>query len=148
MSNYGHIRPMEILLVEDDLGDIELTRESLSEDKISINLNVVQDGICAMQYLLQEGSFSNAKKPDLIILDLNLPKKDGREVLHDIKKNDALKLIPIVILTTSDADEDIFKTYGLGANCYVTKPIGLEEFNKIIKSIKDFWFTVVKLPSR
>jgi CheY-like chemotaxis protein len=147
MNESPQMNPLEILLIEDDLGDVELTRESLQENKISINLNVVNDGEQAMQYLSQREPYTNSICPDLIILDLNLPKKDGREVLQDIKNNNDLKCIPIVILTTSASDEDILQTYELGANCYVTKPLGLEQFEKIVHQIKDFWLTIVKLPS-
>ncbi len=146
MKGYDLLKPVEILLVEDDPGDIELTRESLKANKITTNLNIVHDGVSAMQYLSQEGAYSDAKRPDLIILDLNLPKKDGLEVLDDLKTDQNLKSIPVVILTTSEADEDIIKSYNLGANCYVTKPIGFKEFEKIVRSIEEFWFTVVKLP--
>ena len=148
MDNCVPIRASEILLVEDDLGDIELTRDTLESNKISINLNVVQDGVSAMKYLLHDPPYSNVTLPDLIILDLNIPKKDGREVLHDIKKNIDLKIIPVVILTTSEADDDILKTYELGANCIISKPIGLKDFEKIVHSIEEFWFTVVKLPTQ
>ncbi|MBD3268144.1 response regulator [bacterium] len=148
MNRYSPTQPVELLLVEDDQGDIDLTRESLEENKISVNLNVVRDGVSAMQYLFKQGPYSDATRPDLIILDLNLPKKDGREVLHDIKNDGDIKYIPIVVLTTSESEADILKTYDLGANCYVTKPIGLEKFVKIVQTIEEFWFTVVKLPSR
>jgi two-component system response regulator len=141
-------RAVEILLVEDDAGDIDLTEEALEESKIQVNLNVVRDGAEAIAYLRREGKYANTTRPDLILLDLNLPRKDGREVLQDIKSDENLKLIPVVVLTTSDADEDIFKSYNLGANCYVSKPLGIEEFIKIVMSIQDFWFTIVKLPPR
>jgi two-component system response regulator len=141
-------RAVEILLVEDDAGDIELTEEALEESKLQVNLNVVRDGAEAIAYLRREGEYAKAMRPDLILLDLNLPRKDGREVLQNIKSDDNLKLIPVVVLTTSDTDEDILKSYNLGANCYVSKPLGIEEFIKIIRSIEDFWFTIVKLPPR
>lgn len=141
-------KQFEILLVEDDPGDADLTREYLAEAKIALNLNVVEDGIKAMAYLRQEDGYHKAIRPDLILLDLNLPKKSGQEVLHDIKNDTNLRRIPVVILTTSDADEDILKSYDLGANCYVTKPVGLDQFAKIVKSIEEFWFAVVKLPRR
>ncbi len=139
---------MEILLVEDDAGDIDLTEEALEESKLKINLNVVRDGVEAIAYLRREGEYANATRPDLILLDLNLPRKNGREVLQDLKSDDNLKYIPVVVLTTSDTDEDISGAYGLGANCYVNKPLGMEEFAKIVRSIEDFWFTIVKLPRR
>lgn len=139
---------IEILLVEDDVGDVELTQEALADSKLQINLNVVKDGVDALSYLRQEGKYVNAVSPELILLDLNLPRKGGREVLHEIKGDENLKHIPVVILTTSDSDEDIIKSYTLGANCYVSKPLGLEEFARIVRSIENFWFTIVKLPQR
>jgi chemotaxis family two-component system response regulator Rcp1 len=139
-------RPIEILLVEDNEGDVRLTREALKENKIRNNLNVVTDGVEAMDFLCRQGKHAEAPHPDLILLDLNLPKKDGREVLADIKSDEDLKRIPVVILTTSKAEEDIIKTYNLHANCYVTKPVGFEEFAMVVRSIEDFWLTVVKLP--
>src|SRR5919199_1774662 len=141
-------RLIEILLIEDDAGDIDLTMEALEDSKLQLNLNVVRDGVEAIAYLRREGEYVNSIRPDLILLDLNLPRKDGREVLQDIKSDHNLRLIPVVVLTTSDADEDIFKSYNLGANCYVSKPLGIEEFIKIVMSIQDFWFTIVKLPPR
>ena len=139
---------MEILLVEDDAGDIDLTEEALEESKLKINLNVVRDGVEAIAYLRREGEYANATQPDLMLLDLNLPRKDGREVLQEIKNDNKLKHIPVVVLTTSDTDEDILSSYDLGANCYVNKPLGMEEFAQIVRSIEDFWFTIVKLPRR
>jgi two-component system response regulator len=139
---------LEILLVEDDAGDIDLTEEALEESKLQINLNVVRDGVEAIAYLRREGEYANAISPDLILLDLNLPRKDGREVLQEIKTDDNLKYIPVVVLTTSDTDEDILGAYSLGANCYVNKPLGMEEFTQIVQAIEDFWFTIVKLPGR
>lgn len=136
----------EILLVEDDPGDVDLTREYLDAAKVMLNLNIVDNGMDAVTYLRQEGPYAQAVRPDLILLDLNLPKKNGREVLADIKSDDALKSIPVVVLTTSDADEDILKSYDLGANCYVTKPVGLDQFARIVTMIESFWFTIVKLP--
>ncbi|HEY0089429.1 MAG TPA: response regulator, partial [Candidatus Lokiarchaeia archaeon] len=146
MSYEKQIKPVELLLVEDNLGDVRLTIEALKESKLLNNLNVVEDGIAAMDFLKKKGKYRGKPRPDLILLDLNLPKKDGREVLAEIKKDDALKRIPVVILTTSQADEDIMKTYNLGANCYVTKPMNIEQFIKVVKSIGNFWFTIVKLP--
>ena len=138
--------PIEILLVEDDSGDVELTREALVDSKITVNLHVVQDGIEAMDYLRQAGDFVSAVPPDLVLLDLNLPRKDGREVLQDIKGDPALRKIPVIVLTTSDTEEDIVRSYNLGVNCYVQKPVGMEEFIRIVRVMEDFWFTIVKLP--
>jgi two-component system response regulator len=140
------LEPLEILLVEDDPADVELTREALADSKLMTNMNVTRDGEEAMSYLRKEGPYQDAKTPDLILLDLNMPKKDGREVLNEIKADDSLKTIPIVVLTTSESEEDILRSYNLGANCYVTKPVGLAEFMKVVDSIEGFWFTVVKLP--
>ncbi|MBN1545740.1 MAG: response regulator [Syntrophaceae bacterium] len=132
---------------ENDPGDVRLTREALNEAKVSNNLNVVKDGVEAMDYLQRTGKYADAVRPGLILLDLNLPKKDGREVLAEIKQDDGLKGIPVVILTTSQAEQDILKTYSLNANCYVIKPVGLDQFMEVIKSIEGFWLTIVKLPS-
>lgn len=139
-------RPVEILLVEDSPGDVRLTKEALKEGKVLNNLNVVGDGVEALAFLRQEGSYKNAVRPDLILLDLNLPKKDGREVLEAIKNDPDLKRIPVVILTTSNAEKDVLKSYDLHANCYVTKPVDFEQFITVVKSVEDFWLTVVKLP--
>ncbi|NEQ83208.1 MAG: response regulator [Moorea sp. SIO2I5] len=136
----------EILLVEDDPGDIELTRKALKKAKLANNLHVVMDGTQALAYLYREGEYADSQKPDLILLDLNLPGMNGQEVLQQIKGDDDLKQIPVVMLTTSDAQEDIVKSYDLGANCYLKKPISLKEFDKIIKALQDFWFSAVKLP--
>ena len=141
------LRPVEILLVEDHPGDVELTREALKEGKISNNLNVVEDGVQAMAYLRREGRYADATRPDLVLLDLNLPKKDGREVLAELKADAALKAIPVVVLTTSEAERDIVKSYELHANCYISKPVDLLQFVQVVKSIDDFWLTVVRLPS-
>jgi CheY-like chemotaxis protein len=141
-------RDLEVLLIEDSAGDIDLTREALKEGKISIHLNVVEDGFKALKYLRREQPYPNSVRPDLILLDLNLPKVDGREVLREIKSDPQLRLIPVVVLTTSEAEVDILKTYGLGANCFITKPVGFPEFIKVVKSIEEFWFTIVKLPSK
>ncbi|MEO1393039.1 MAG: response regulator [Cyanobacteria bacterium J06634_5] len=137
---------VEVLLVEDDIGDIELTREALVDSKLAVNLHVVKDGVEALEYLRQQGEHQRAIAPDLILLDLNLPRKDGREVLEDIKNDPALKRIPVIVLTTSDTEEDIVRSYNLGVNCYVQKPVGMEEFIRIVKVLEDFWFTIVKLP--
>jgi chemotaxis family two-component system response regulator Rcp1 len=139
-------RPVEILLVEDNPGDERLTREALKEGKVYSNLHWVKDGVEAMEYLRREGKYQDATRPDIILLDLNLPKKDGREVLQDIKNDDKLKRIPVVVLTTSKAEEDVLRTYNLHANCYVTKPVDLEKFIVVVKSIDVFWLTVVTLP--
>lgn len=138
--------PIQILLVEDNLGDVELTKEALKESRIRNNLFIANDGEEAIAMLRREGQHANVPRPDIILLDLNLPKKDGREVLADIKGDKALRHIPVVILTTSQAEEDILKTYDLHANCYVNKPVDLDQFVKIVTSIEHFWFTVVKLP--
>jgi two-component system, chemotaxis family, response regulator Rcp1 len=145
-SNVG--TPVEILLVEDSPGDARLAREGLSECKIRNNLHVVDDGVKAMAFLRRQGEYAKAPRPDMILLDLNLPRKDGREVLREIKEDDGLKVIPVVILTTSKAEEDILKSYSLHANCYVTKPLGLQQFLDVVRSIEDFWFTIVRLPPR
>lgn len=141
-------RPIEILLVEDNEGDVRLTREALKENKVSNNLSVVGDGVEAMQFLRRQGKYAGVPRPDLILLDLNLPKKDGRQVLAEIKSDEELKRVPVVILTTSKAEEDVIRTYDLHANCYVTKPVGFEEFASVVRSIENFWLTVVMLPSQ
>jgi CheY-like chemotaxis protein len=146
MRRTNNGRPVEILLVEDNEGDVGLVEEVFEDGRINNNLNVAEDGEEAMQFLNKEGNFANAPRPDLILLDLNLPKKDGREVLKEIKEDDSLKLIPVVVLTTSKAEEDILKSYDLHANSYITKPVDFEQFIKVIKSIEDFWLEVVKLP--
>ncbi|KAI9132235.1 response regulator [Acaryochloris sp. CCMEE 5410] len=137
---------IEILLVEDDEGDIELTLEAFNRSKVTLNVNVVRDGMEAMAYLRQEGEFKNATMPDLMLLDLNLPRKDGREVLAEMQESENLKRIPVVVLTTSEADEDILKSYQIGANAYVTKPVGLKGLVKVVNLLEEFWFTIVKLP--
>jgi two-component system, chemotaxis family, response regulator Rcp1 len=139
-------RPIEILLVEDNPGDVRLTRETLRDSKIVNNLHVASDGIEALAFLRQQGPHHRAARPDLILLDLNLPSKNGREVLSEIKADHALRHIPVVVLTTSSAERDIAAAYTLHANCYVVKPVGLSEFATIVRSIEDFWFEVVRLP--
>ncbi len=139
-------KPIEILLVEDNPGDVRLTREALKDSKLNNNLHVVNDGLEALAFLRKEGKYINAPRPDLILLDLNLPKKNGRDVLTEIKEDPDLKRIPVVILTTSSAEEDIIKSYNSHANCYITKPVDFEQFIKVVKKIEDFWFTIVKLP--
>ena len=138
--------PVEILLVEDNPGDERLTREALKEGKVYSNLHWVKDGVEALDFLNRRGKYGDAPRPDIILLDLNLPKKDGREVLQEIKSADNLKRIPVVVLTTSQAEEDVLRTYNLHANCYVTKPVDLEKFIVVVKSIDVFWLTVVTLP--
>ena len=139
-------KPMEVLLVEDSAGDVRLTREALKDAKVHVNLHIASDGIEAMAFLNREGTHQNNPRPDLILLDLNLPKKDGREVLQEIKGNLTLKSIPVVILTTSESEADILRSYLLHANCYITKPVDLDGFLKVVKSIDSFWLSVVKLP--
>jgi two-component system, chemotaxis family, response regulator Rcp1 len=138
--------PIDILLVEDNPGDERLTREALKEGKVYSNLHWVKDGVEAMQFLRREGKYGSAPRPEIILLDLNLPRKDGREVLQEIKADDELRRIPVVVLTTSKAEEDVLRTYNLHANCYVTKPVDLEKFIVVVKSIDVFWLTVVTLP--
>lgn len=139
--------PVEILLVEDNPGDVLLTQEALRESKVANHLYVVRDGEEAMAFLRRQGLFDRAVRPDLILLDLNLPKKDGREVLAEIKADEDLKRIPVVVLTVSQAEEDILKSYNLHANCFISKPLDLEQFMKVVRSIEDFWLTIVKLPN-
>ena len=139
-------RPIEILLVEDNLGDVRLTIESLRETKVRNNLHVAKDGVEALAMLRREGRHADFVRPDLILLDLNLPRKDGREVLQDLKQDPALHTIPVVVLTTSQAEPDVLRSYELQANCYITKPVDLEQFMTVVKSIEDFWLTIVTLP--
>jgi chemotaxis family two-component system response regulator Rcp1 len=138
--------PIEVLLVEDSSGDVRLTQEAFKDAKMRINLHVASDGAEAMAFLRSEGGHVHAPRPDLILLDLNLPKKDGRQVLDEIKQSPALKSIPVVILTTSASEADILRSYRLHANCYITKPVDLDGFLKVVKSIDNFWLSVVKLP--
>lgn len=140
------IRPVEILLVEDNPGDVELTMEALKEGRVANRLHVCEDGVDALAYLRREGKYADSARPDLILLDLNLPKMDGREVLSEIKKDPSLKQIPVVILTTSEAEQDIGKSYELHANCYICKPVDLEQFIRVVRSIDEFWLAVCKLP--
>ena len=140
------MRPIEILLVEDNPGDVRLTQEALSEAKVRNNLAVAKDGVEALQYLRRETPFEDAARPDLILLDLNLPRKDGREVLAEIKADADLRRLPVVVLTTSSAEKDVLESYNLYANCYITKPVDLDQFVRIVSSIEDFWLTIVKLP--
>ena len=141
-------RPVDILLVEDNPGDVRLTKEALKDAKVLNEIYVAKDGIEAMKFLHREGQFSKVPLPDLILLDLNLPKKDGREVLAEVKQDQTLKHIPVVVLTTSKADEDIVKTYNLHANAYITKPVDLNRFVEIMHALEEFWFTIVKLPPK
>jgi chemotaxis family two-component system response regulator Rcp1 len=141
------MKPVEMLLVEDNPGDARLAIEALKDAKVHNNLSWVQDGVEAMTFLRREGAYSDAPRPDVILLDLNLPKKDGREVLADVKADEDLRRIPVVILTVSGAEEDIVKTYNLHANCYIRKPIDLDQFMKVVKAIKDFWLSIVILPT-
>ena len=141
-------RPVDILLVEDNPGDVRLTKEALRDAKVLNEIYVARDGVEAMEFMYHKGSFAKAPVPDLILLDLNLPRKDGREVLAEIKKDPKLKHIPIVVLTTSKADEDIIKTYNLHANAYITKPVDLNRFVEIMHALEEFWFTIVKLPPK
>jgi CheY-like chemotaxis protein len=147
MSNAASGRPVEILLVEDNPGDVDLTRETLLDSKLLNHMSVVNNGVEAMAYLRREGKYAAATRPDLILLDLNLPRKDGREVLAEIKVDERLRRIPVVVLTTSSAEKDILQTYDLHANCYITKPVNLDQFSAVVRAIEEFWFTIVKLPS-
>ena len=140
-------KPIEILLIEDNPGDVRLTREALKENKVHNNLFVVEDGVEALAFLRKENQYANSPRPGLILLDLNLPKMDGRQVLAEIKADPKLKRIPVVVPTTSEAERDIFETYNLHANCYVTKPIDLDQFITVIKAVEGFWLTIVKLPN-
>ena len=140
-------RPANFLLVEDNPGDVRLTQEALKSHKVQNNLYVVTDGEEAMAFLRKQGKYKDAPRPDIILLDLNLPKKDGREVLAEIKSELGLKTIPVVIISSSEAEQDIIKSYDLNANCYVTKPVNFDQFIKVVQSINDFWLTIVKLPS-
>ena len=144
MSNL--VRPIEILLVEDNEGDARLAREALKDSKVYNNVHHVIDGVEALAFLRQEGLYAKVPRPDIILLDLNLPRKDGREVLAEIKKDDNLKRIPVVVLTISNDEADILKTYDLHVNCFVTKPMDFNQFLKVVHSIEDFWLTIVKLP--
>lgn len=146
MSSQSVSRPVEVLLVEDNPGDVRLTREALREGKIRNNLHVARDGVEALAFLRRQGEHAGAPRPDLILLDLNLPRKDGREVLTEIKDDATLRQIPVVVLTSSQAEEDIIRAYDLHANCYISKPVDLDQFISVVRSIEDFWFTVVKLP--
>lgn len=140
-------RPIEILLVEDSPGDVTLTVEALRDAKVANNLHVARDGEEALRFLRREGEFAEKPRPDLILLDLNMPRKDGREVLADLKADDELKRIPVVVLTTSQSEDDVAAAYNLSANCYVAKPVDLDQFLGVVRAIDDFWLSLVKLPS-
>jgi CheY-like chemotaxis protein len=142
------MQPIEILLVEDNPGDVRLTQEVLKDARFLNHLSVVDDGASALQHMRREGKYRDCVPPDLVLLDLNLPGKDGREVLEEMKMDPLLRRIPVVILTTSSAEVDVLKSYDLYANCYIVKPVDLEQFVKVVRSIEDFWLSIVKLPTR
>lgn len=147
MESKASIRPIDILLVEDNPGDVDLAREALGMGKLHNTLHVVQDGVAAMDFLRKTGKYVNAPRPDLMILDLNLPKKDGRQVLAEIKEDEDLKRIPVIILTSSRAEEDVLRSYNLHANCYITKPMDMKQFLHVVQSIEEFWLSIVVLPN-
>lgn len=147
MSGRHEGKPVEILLVEDNPGDVRLALEALKECKLRNNVHVIHDGLEALRFLLREGGHEGAPRPDLILLDLNLPRMDGREVLGRIKADSRFRSIPVVVLTTSQAEEDILKTYDLHANCFISKPVDIDQFLMVVKKIEDFWFTIAKLPT-
>jgi len=142
------MKSIEILLVEDNPADVRLTQETLKEEKLRNNLSVVNDGVEALAFLRREGRYADAVRPNLILLDLNLPRKDGREVLETIKNDPDLRIMPVVVLTTSDAEKDILESYNLHANCYIVKPLDLNQFSRVVRSIQEFWLTIAKLPLR
>jgi chemotaxis family two-component system response regulator Rcp1 len=139
---------MQVLLVEDNPGDVRLTQEALKDAKVHLDLQIVSDGVAAMEFLNRQGKYAESPRPDLVLLDLNLPRKDGREVLAEIKSDPALQAIPVVVLTTSASEADILRTYMLHANCYITKPVDMEGFLTVVRCIDDFWLSVVKLPPK
>jgi CheY-like chemotaxis protein len=145
-ASFNSLRPVRVLLVEDSPTDLLMTREALERSKLRIEIHAVEDGVKTMEFLRRAGKYSNAPRPDLVLLDLNLPKKDGREVLAEIKADPALKSIPVVILTTSKAEEDIARAYQSHANCFITKPVGFANFNEVMRSIERYWFAVATLP--
>ncbi|HSW08310.1 response regulator [Aquabacterium sp.] len=147
MSMFEQMRAIEILMVEDNPGDVRLTREAFKDGRIWNRLHVVEDGLAALDFLYRRGTHADAPRPDLILLDLNLPRMDGREVLSVIKADPLLRIIPVVVLTTSQAEEDVLRAYHLSANCYVTKPVDFEQFIRVVQAIENFWLTVVRLPS-
>lgn len=146
MSTRINRAPVRILLVEDNPGDVRLTQEAFREARVLVDLTVASDGIEAMDMLKRRGPYADFKRPDLILLDLNLPRKNGRELLTEIKADDELRRIPVIVMTTSKAEQDIHRAYNLNANCYITKPVDLEEFLNVVRSIEDFWLTIVTLP--
>lgn len=148
MNEMQAVHPVEILMVEDNPGDVRLAREVLKDSKVWNALHVVEDGVAALDFLYRRGGYGGAPRPDLILLDLNLPKKNGREVLEEIKQDAHLKTIPVVILTTSQAEEDVLRAYSLHANCYITKPLDFAQFIKVVRTIEDFWLTIVTLPPK
>ena len=148
MNSQHSMEPIHILLVDDDPADVRLTQEALLEHKVFCDTAVARDGVDALAYLRREGEYGQVTRPDIILLDLNMPRKDGREVLKEIKADPQLRRIPVVILTTSQADQDILHSYDLGANCYITKPVDLKQLTAVVQAIENFWFTVVKLPPR
>ncbi|EFC83668.1 response regulator [Parafrankia sp. EUN1f] len=148
MTQPQPVVPVEVLLVEDDPGDVLMTREAFEDHKLKNNLNVVSDGVEALAYLRGEGAYAGATRPDLILLDLNLPRRDGREVLAEVKSDEQLRRIPIVVLTTSEAEEDILRSYDLHANAYITKPVDFERFVSVVRQIDDFFITVARLPTQ
>jgi chemotaxis family two-component system response regulator Rcp1 len=148
MNESSNIKLADILLVEDNPGDVRLAREALKDSKLLNKLYEVEDGVKAMAFLRQEGSYADVPRPDLVLLDLNLPRKNGREVLAEIKADEILRGIPVVILTISRADEDVLKSYDLHANCFISKPFDMEQFVKVVRSIEDFWFSIVRLPNK
>jgi chemotaxis family two-component system response regulator Rcp1 len=145
--NNGANKVIEILMVEDSPGDVRLTRESFNDAKVKNNLSIASDGAEAIAFLRRQGKHAKAPRPDLILLDLNLPKKDGREILAEIKQDPGLKTIPVVVLTTSSAERDILQSYQLHANCYITKPVDLEGFSRVVQSVDNFWLSLVQFPS-
>ena len=141
-----YMASIEILLVEDNPGDVRLTQEALRDSKLHNRLSVVEDGVEALAFLKREGHYNDSPRPDIILLDLNLPRKSGREVLEEIKQDDVLKRIPVVVLTTSEDERDVMASYNLHANCYITKPVDFSQFITIVRNIKEFWVTIVRLP--
>jgi two-component system, chemotaxis family, response regulator Rcp1 len=148
MNKVQTVHPIEILMVEDNPGDVRLTQEALKDAKVANMLRVAEDGVAALDFLRKCGGYGEAPHPDLILLDLNLPRKNGREVLEEIKQDPRLKTIPVIILTTSQAEEDVLRAYRLHANCYITKPVDFVRFNAIIRAVEDFWLTIVTLPPK
>ena len=147
MSVFERMRAIEILMIEDNPGDVRLTREAFHDGRIWNRMHVVEDGLSALDFLYQRGPYTDVPRPDLILLDLNLPRMDGREVLSVVKADPVLRVIPVVVLTTSQAEEDVLRAYHLNANCYVTKPVDFEQFIRVVQAIENFWLTVVRLPS-